>query len=146
MTRRLGLSKLRSDRIFVNFSLQCKLELEDRCMVKRKMYWDRSKSFICLREFVVSFLIQDLHHRQPRRWLLSLGRGSQRDTQAELIIWNLGTHDFRDDFTIFFIYMNSYMNSWSWRISWNHMSEFICMNSSLNYAGEFMIMKSYMNS
>ena len=26
-------------------------------------------------------------------------------------IWNLGTHEFRYDFTIFFIYMNSYMNS-----------------------------------
>ena len=26
-------------------------------------------------------------------------------------IWNLGTHDFRYDFTMFFIYMNSYMNS-----------------------------------
>ena len=26
-------------------------------------------------------------------------------------IWNLGTHDFEYDFTIFFIYMNSYMNS-----------------------------------
>ena len=26
-------------------------------------------------------------------------------------IWNLGTHKFRYDFTIFFIYMNSYMNS-----------------------------------
>ena len=26
-------------------------------------------------------------------------------------IWNLGTHDFRYDFTIFFIYINSYMNS-----------------------------------
>ena len=27
------------------------------------------------------------------------------------VIWNLGTHEFRYDFTIFFIYMNSYMNS-----------------------------------
>ena len=26
-------------------------------------------------------------------------------------IWNLGTHEFRYYFTIFFIYMNSYMNS-----------------------------------
>ena len=26
-------------------------------------------------------------------------------------IWNLGTHEFRYDFTIFFICMNSYMNS-----------------------------------
>ena len=25
--------------------------------------------------------------------------------------WILGTHDFRYDFTLFFIYMNSYMNS-----------------------------------
>ena len=25
-------------------------------------------------------------------------------------IWNFGSHDFRYDFTIFFIYMNSYMN------------------------------------
>ena len=28
-----------------------------------------------------------------------------------LDIWNLGTHDFRYDFALFFIYMNSYMNS-----------------------------------
>ena len=28
-----------------------------------------------------------------------------------VVIWNLGTHEFRYDFTIFFIYMNSYMNS-----------------------------------
>ena len=27
------------------------------------------------------------------------------------IIWNLGTPDFIYDFTIFFIYMNSYLNS-----------------------------------
>ena len=27
------------------------------------------------------------------------------------IIWNLGTHDFRYNFTILFIYMNSYVNS-----------------------------------
>ena len=26
-------------------------------------------------------------------------------------VWNLGTHDFRYDFTMFCIYMNSYMNS-----------------------------------
>ena len=31
--------------------------------------------------------------------------------QAAARIWNLGTPEFRYDFTIFFIYMNSYMNS-----------------------------------
>ena len=36
----------------------------------------------------------------------------QTDFQlTEFFIWNLGTHDFRYDFTIFFIYMNLYMNS-----------------------------------
>ena len=45
MTFKLGLSKFRSDRIFIDFSLQCRLELEDWCMVKGNMYWDRSKSF-----------------------------------------------------------------------------------------------------
>ena len=40
MTRKLGLSnlKLRSDNNFIDFNLQCELELEDGCMVKRKMY------------------------------------------------------------------------------------------------------------
>ena len=28
-----------------------------------------------------------------------------------MYIWNLGTPEFRYDFTMFFIYMNSYMNS-----------------------------------
>ena len=37
MMRKLGLSKLRSNRIIVDFSLQSKLELEDLCIVKRKM-------------------------------------------------------------------------------------------------------------
>ena len=32
-------------------------------------------------------------------------------TWSLLSIWNLGTHEFRYDFTIFFIYMNSDMNS-----------------------------------
>ena len=45
----------------------------------------------------------------------------------------LGTPDFINDFTIFFIYMNSYLN-----IDW--------IDRSWNVANEFMIMKSYMNS
>ena len=93
-------------------------------------------------------------------------------------IWDLGAHDFRYDFTIFFIYMDSYMNSWVvkchiWihdqeilyefiyefmimkKILWNHTSEFIQMNSSLNSCWwihdneiiyEFIIMNSCVNS
>ena len=45
MTRKLGLSKLKSGRTFIDFSWQCILKLEDRRIVKRKMYWDKSKSF-----------------------------------------------------------------------------------------------------
>ena len=36
---------------------------------------------------------------------------SARLDRLESSICNLGTHDFRYDFTIFFIYMNSYLNS-----------------------------------
>ena len=84
------------------------------------------------------------------------------------VIWNLGY-----DFTIFFMYMNSYMNSWVMKcriwihdheiiyefIIWIHVwihgheeyHEIICQNSYVwirlcIHAGEFMIMKSYMNS
>ena len=35
----------------------------------------------------------------------------QRSALGRPRIWNLGTPEFRNDFTIFFIYMNSYMNS-----------------------------------
>ena len=92
-----------------------------------------------------------------------------------VFIWNLGTHDFRHDFTIFFIYMKSYLNSqvmkcsiWIygheifcefmiWIHIWTHdlnswrICEIICKNAYLwihpwTHAVEFMIMKSYMNS
>ena len=92
-----------------------------------------------------------------------------------MIIWNLGTHDFRYDFTFIYKFighemshmnswswnltwihdMNSDMNSWLWRISWIHMSEFICMNSPLNSCWwihdheiiyEFICMNSCVNS
>ena len=38
MTRKLGWSKLRSERTFIDFRLQYKLELdlEDRCIVKKR--------------------------------------------------------------------------------------------------------------
>ena len=47
-------------------------------------------------------------HRDPRAQSLRLLRSA---TSQEAAIWNLGTHEFRYDFKIFFIYMNSYMNS-----------------------------------
>ena len=43
MTRNIVLSN-RSARAFINFSFQCKLELADWNRVKRKTYWNRSKS------------------------------------------------------------------------------------------------------
>ena len=74
-------------------------------------------------------------------------------------IWNLGTHDFRCDFTIFFIYMNSCMNSdmnsWSchwwcqWRISWNqvriHVWNHLWIHDN-EIIYEFIIMNSWVNS
>ena len=96
MTRKLGLSKLRSERTFLNFidfSLQCVLELEDWCMVKRKMYWDRSKSFFCLRELIVSSGPRSAPQTAKKqcflksmpRWLLSLERDNQLDFELILV-------------------------------------------------------------
>ena len=65
MTRKLGLSKLRSERIFIYFSLQCKIELEDWLMLKRTLHWDRSKSFSAS-ESLLWALILDLHHKQTK--------------------------------------------------------------------------------
>ena len=65
MKRKLSLSKLRSNRIFVDFSLQCELELQDWCMVKWKMYWDWSKG-VSASERLLWALIWDLNHTQPR--------------------------------------------------------------------------------
>ena len=81
------------------------------------------------------------------------------------LIWNLGALDFRYGFTIFFTYMNSYLNSYDMKCStwiqehevlyefiiWIHVyveyREIICQNSYLwvhlsIYAFEFMIMNS----
>ena len=44
-----------------------------------------------------------LRHEQDRH--------SPETADVLAFIWNLGTHEFRYDFTIFFVYMNSYMNS-----------------------------------
>ena len=97
MTRKLGLSKLRSERTFLNFidfSLQCVLELEDWCMEKRKMYWDRSKSFFCLRELIVSSDPRSAPQTAKKqcflksslpRWLLSLERDNQLDFELILV-------------------------------------------------------------
>ena len=59
------LPKLWSEKTFIDFSLQCELELEDWCRVKRKMYCYRSKSF-SVSESLLWALILDLHHRQPK--------------------------------------------------------------------------------
>ena len=49
MTRKLALSKpsLRSLVIFVNFSLQCRLELEDWYRAKSKLNCNRLKNLSC---------------------------------------------------------------------------------------------------
>ena len=65
MTRKLGLSKDGSERIFIDFSLQCELRLEDWCMAKRKMYWDRCKSFSASVS-LLWVLIRDLHHKKAK--------------------------------------------------------------------------------
>ena len=59
------LPKLWSEKTFIDFSLQCELELEDWCRVKRKMYCYISKSF-SVSESLLWALILDLHHRQPK--------------------------------------------------------------------------------
>ena len=49
-----------------------------------------------------------LSQKSEKRTMFVVGMKKIKDP---LNIWNLGTHEFRYDFTIFFIYMNSYMNS-----------------------------------
>ena len=44
-------------------------------------------------------------------YYITLGLASRTVNFKLNFIWNLGTPEFRYDFTIFFIYMNSYMNS-----------------------------------
>ena len=56
---------LETESTIIDFSLQCKLELEDWCIAKRKLNWDRSKSFSASERFVWA-LILDLHHKQPK--------------------------------------------------------------------------------
>ena len=92
--RKLGLSRLRSERTIVDFSLKCKLELENWYLVKRKIYWDRSKSFSAL-ENLFWALILDLHHKQPKSHFLqgsldmvtfyTWNRDSQLDTDLKLV-------------------------------------------------------------
>ena len=61
-----------------------------------------------------------MRHGRPYVLVRWTGRDAAADTWEPLdnltnceaaIIWNLGTPEFRCDFTIFFIYRNSYMNS-----------------------------------
>ena len=98
MTRKLGLSKLRSDRIFIDFSLQRELEREDWCMVKwnLKMFCQQQRFKSFPQRGFCEPLIWDLHYRQPRshfscrpgsldKVTLSLGRGSQLDTKLMLV-------------------------------------------------------------
>ena len=59
MTRKFGLSKHRSARTFIDFSLQCKLEPEDWCVAKIKMYWDSPKR-ISASESLLWALTRDL--------------------------------------------------------------------------------------
>ena len=70
--RFVGLSKLRSDRIFIDLSVQCPSELEDWCMVKRKsLLWAQ---------------ILDLHQRQPRSHFSCQGDFYHLEEAAKLIL------------------------------------------------------------
>ena len=64
MVGKLVLYKHRSTETFINFSLK----LKDLCRVKRKMYWNRPKSYSASESLLsVWALVLDLSQRQPKR-------------------------------------------------------------------------------
>ena len=72
MSKRFGLSKLRSETWDWEHHHWFQLTVQirpwgslDWCIVKRKLNWDRSKSFPASERFVWA-LILDLHHKQPK--------------------------------------------------------------------------------
>ena len=97
MTRKLGFSKLRSERTFImiSFSLQHNFLLEDHdwwqfgALWRKSMFWARSKSFSASESFDQRSAPQTA--KKPfslkshfTRWLLPLWRGSQLDTELIL--------------------------------------------------------------
>ena len=88
MTKKPGLCKLRSERKFIDFSLQCKIRAWGLMHEKEKDVLRQIQELFCQESALENFLwavILDLHHKQPNRhsslratrWLLSLGRDSQ---------------------------------------------------------------------
>ena len=68
MTRILILSKHRSAETFVDFSLQCGLELEEWYRAKSKFHWNRPKSCSASERLLWALIIMipDLSQRQPK--------------------------------------------------------------------------------
>ena len=87
MTRKLGLSKLRSARTFFDFSLKRELELEDWFILKITIYWYRSKSFSAS-ESLLWALTRDLPHNSQKAIFLVTWQGDFCHLQetADLIL------------------------------------------------------------
>ena len=90
MTRKLALSKpsLRSLVIFVNFSLQCRLELEDWYRAKSKLNCNRLKNLSCSASESLLWALIQVQRQRPKRLKSHLKRWLQVfDTSKRQPTW-----------------------------------------------------------